>query len=244
MQVLGRLFAGVGLVGLMATQASASTISIQATNITSGNGLHYAGLDTHANGNGIYTLGSCAFNSGSNQTICSVIGTYVEVAGSQFNPGATGSFVFRQVWSGNVASPITAVSTTPGGNQLTLGPTTTGTYDSHGAFWDLTLSNGFYGTLDFGAVTQPNPQGGALNWQAFFGTGANAPACTGNPQPSCSVGGVGQTAGSTISGTLNPFNMQITFANDPTPVPEPGTIALLGAGLALVARRLRRARSV
>ena len=46
--------------------------------------------------------------------------------------------------------------------------------------------------------------------------------------------------GTSISGNVNPFNMQIAFAVDPAPVPEPGTLVLFGTGAALLAARLRR----
>jgi hypothetical protein len=214
--------------------AEAATISIAATSVTAGNLLTYEGLGDLGGGvgHGEYLLGtpaSCSFDG--TRTNCLVSGTYTEVAGS-VNPGATGIFTFRTSWLGNVPNPIQA--------RENVGTALLNDVVLHvvppGAFFDLTLSGGYYGALDFGAQDTPNPGGGVLNWQASI----FQPLCTGNPPGGCSVDNVGVAAGTTMSGQISPFTMQIDFPTA-AEVPEPSTVILLGAGLAIVAfRRLRQ----
>lgn len=132
-------------------------------------------------------------------------------------------------WLGNVPNPIQARSIAPGSNTLSLYAM------PNGAYFEVTLSTGKYANLDFGAPDTPNPSGGVLNWQAFLGPNAS---CTGSPN-SCSVGDIGLKNGSSISSTIAPFDMQLTYPAQV--VPEPSTVVLFGAGLAgLVGYRMRR----
>src|SRR6188768_307206 len=134
----------IALMGAVAATAEASTIRIIATSISGGDHLSYTGLGQLGSpfpagiGTGTYEIGACSFNAGANQTQCVVTGSYVELATSEFNPGATGTFTFREVWNGNIPNPVIARSATPGSN-------TGGIHAMPGAFFDLTLSNGLYG---------------------------------------------------------------------------------------------------
>lgn len=224
---------GVSAVGAMLVlsgpirSVGAQNLSIQSTSFTSGNFLGYTGLGDVGGGvgHGAYQLGSCLFAAG--RTNCTTTGSYLEVAGSA-NPGATGTYAWRMTWLGNIPNPVEAKSISAGSNILTL------LLVPPGAFFEVTLSNGGYANLDFGAQDTPNPTGGSLNWQAFFGQAT----CTGNP-PNCGVGSVGLTNGATISGTISAFNMQLTYPT--STVPEPSTLLLCAVGIALVAaRRARR----
>lgn len=208
--------------------SSAQNLSIQSTSFTTGNFLSYAGLGDLGGGvgHGTYQLGSsCLFAAG--RTSCTTTGAYAEVAGSA-NPGATGTYSWRMTWLGNIPNPVEAKSVSAGSNILSLLSV------PPGAFFEVTLSNGSYANLDFGAQDTPNPTGGSLNWQAFFGQSS----CTGSPA-TCSVGSVGLTNGATISGTMSAFNMQLTYPS--STVPEPSTLVLCAIGIAAVAaRRVRR----
>ncbi len=221
---------------LLASPARAQ-IRIEATDMTFGNLLTYAGRGDLGGGvgHGVYQLGSCAFD-GIGRTYCTVTGSYVETAAS-LNPGATGTFTWRMSWAGSGANPILARSISPGDNTLVLHSVPAG------AYFELLLGNGRYANLDFGAPDVPNPTGGQLNWQAFASSSAE---CSGEPA-TCSIGQVGLTNGATLTSPLGMFAMQLDYRDGVPPlttVPEPATVALTGAGLAMMgawgARRRRR----
>jgi len=81
-------------------------------------------------------VGNCASN-GSSRTDCTTTGSHVEVAGS-VTPGATGTFLWRMTWLGNVPNPIQARSVSPGSNNVNLYVV------PNGAFFGVTLSTGLY----------------------------------------------------------------------------------------------------
>ena len=117
-----------------------------------------------------------------------------------------GTFAFRTTWLGNGPTPIISgddFNTAQAEDTILIGVPA-------GAFFDLTLSTGAYGALDFGAPDVANPGGGILNWQSFLAPGFT---CTG--VGACSLSAVGSTGtpqapGRILSGTIGPFDMQIT----------------------------------
>ncbi len=170
-------------------------------------------------GAGFYSLGTCGFAAGF--TTCRVTGSYVEDAGSQ-NPGATGTFEFRTVWSGAGTSPIIARSTTAGGNTIQL-------FTLNGGFFELDLLPTSGGS--FHGVFPASPFSDSVLWSSLGGAGAT---CTGSPS-ACSVGQVLLTAGATISGPTASFSFNL-----PQPVAEPSAALLLLPLAAAFARRRMR----
>lgn len=166
-------------------------------------------------GRGIYTLGTCAYAVGPNTTTCTLAGNYTESAGSDPSVG-NGTFTFRMIYDGNGASPITAISQTPGNDSLFLLALNGGRF-----VLDLFPTGGGQITGLFPAV----PFSDSIGFSAFLAPGAS---CTGLV-PSCGIGQVGLSPGSSISGRINSFFFNIPTA--PGAVPEPATLGLLGLGL-------------
>jgi uncharacterized protein (TIGR03437 family) len=154
---------------------------------TSSQNFTLTGIGPSSSGNGQSNMGwgSCPYD-GTNTT-CTLSGPF-----TGFGAGGTYSFVIT--YPGNGTFPLIAV-TVPGSDQFTA--------QSTGNF-SLTIT-----------LTQPNVA--PINFYSFanFNFQYTAPACTGVPASSCSVGHVGQTAGATITGPIIG-----TF--DPTPMITPG----------------------
>lgn len=146
------------------------------------------GLDVSGNGTSTLTWNDCSYNG--TATTCTLSGPF-----TGFGPGGTGSGTWdlQLIYPGNGPSPVTATS--PPGSDLYTSTLTSGTV--HFIFNE---SNGT-------SITFPYNTG-----SIYFVPSLTA--CTGNP-PSCSVSGVGQTPGATltgpVTGTFNP-NPQIQDA--------------------------------
>jgi uncharacterized protein (TIGR03437 family) len=116
--------------------------------------------------------GACNFNG--TTTTCTVSGTYTGL-------GNGGTYQFVLQYGGNGPTPLSAISTTPGGDLVTF---------------KLTA-----GTL----TAQIIPSGGSpiqfydLTFQVFFS--ASSDTCTG--VQTCAVGSVGLSTGGTITGPIN-----------------------------------------
>lgn len=224
--------------GLTATAVYAGPIT--GISVTTNGSLRLTGIgaDGTGRGTGFYTLGNCSNDSV--KTTCLFSGTYSELSGS--NPGDIGQFTLTTVYAGtSIDSPIVARSSVADPNSVGfVSPTL------NGALMTLALMPGYGGV--FTATLPPFPPTGL----GFAGTSAGI-VCSGAPltnqlasQPGCNIGNVLLNAGAIGIGPLQPNGFNFTIpVNTPNtaPVPEPGTVALLGTGLALVVARMRRHRA-
>ncbi|MEO8592102.1 MAG: IPT/TIG domain-containing protein [Candidatus Solibacter sp.] len=151
---------------ILATGASAVTATFATTNET----VTFAGLGGSAGvGQSRVTWGSCAFDGA--ETTCTVSANYTGVGGG-------GVFFAVLKYPGNGASPLTAISISPGSDRITFGL-------SAGTF-TVSLKENTGATITF------------LSQQVFFDF-LNA-TCTG--VGACAAGQVGLTPGATISGRV------------------------------------------
>jgi len=169
---------------------------------------------TDINGNGTGTLTWSDCSYNGTETTCNLTGSFTGL-------GPGGTWNFQLIYPGNGPSPVMA-TIPPGSNEFTL------SLQSGSALFTFNESNGT--TTKFPNVTDQ------LNFVQSLIT------CTGNP-PGCSVSGVGQTPGATITGpvtgTFNP-NPQIQdaitagdYGGGFTPI-APGTfMEIYGLNLAL-----------
>jgi uncharacterized protein (TIGR03437 family) len=151
-------------------------------------GLTGVGPDARGNGQSKVSFGSCAYD-GTN-TACTVSGPYTGL-------GAGGTYSFVISYAGNGAFPLIAV-TAPGSDLFT-----------------------FQANSNFNFLITLTPNSGApINFYSFYAFNflyTAAHTCTGVAAASCSVGQVGQTAASTITGP-------VTGSFDPTPVINPNQV--------------------
>ncbi len=223
------LLAAAAIAGAGIASAEAALVALSTNSV---GGLLYTGLgDIQAGvGSGRYQVGACGFD-GTN-SVCTLTGSYTQTAMSTDNPGATGSFLFEQIWPGSGTNPIVARSRTAGSNDLFLATVGAG-------FFRLTLtpSSGPQISGIFPAI----PFSDSIGFSLFLTTQA---VCTGlAPGVACSVGNVGRTPGSTISGAIGDAFFTIPdslIPVDPNPVPIPGAIALFATGAAAFAAAKRK----
>ena len=160
-----------------------ASYTVSATNMTLGlstQDVVFTGLGGNANGQGQsrVTWGACAYD-GSN-TKCSITGSFTGILGG-------GSYNFLLTYPGNGASPLTAISRTPGGDLI---------------FFNLTS-----GSLLMNITPVNGPPVTFYDATAFYFTFSDV-TCSGLTD--CRVGTAGLTVGATISG-------KITGNYDPTP---------------------------
>jgi hypothetical protein len=211
-------------------QAEAAPILGTATSFTGGTGvLSYQGLGENPAASGLgtgrYALGSCLFDG--TDTTCTLTGTYLESAGSSNDPGGVGTFSFRLIYAGSGPSPVVARSTTPGGSILNI-------FALNGGHFALDLFPSTGGS--FSGVFPDTPFAQSIGWSGFLGSGAT---CTGAPS-ACTIGAVGLTPGSTLTGGLSSFSFSIPQPDPLTTVPEPTSFVLVASALAGLAVRGRR----
>lgn len=205
--------------GVLAT-TSASAIIIGSASGDLGN-FRYDGLGAidparPGNGAGVYTLGTCI--GGATETICSLAGAYTESAGSD-SPGAAGTFLMRMIYPGLGASPVTAISQTPGDNALFL-------YQLNGGHFTLDLFPSTGGQIT--GLFPATPFANSIGFGAF--ADAESTSCTGISAANCTIGQVGLLSGASLFSRISFFSFSIPTAGAVT-VPEPGSLALLGIGL-------------
>ncbi|MEM9839008.1 MAG: PEP-CTERM sorting domain-containing protein [Pseudomonadota bacterium] len=206
--------------------AQASAITGQSTSIIGTVNYEGFGDDGSGRGTGRYTAGNCSFD-GMNTT-CITTGDFVQNGDSADDPGGTGTFTFTQTFSGTV-SPVLARSVTPGSNSLVF--TSVGD-----AIFELTLTTNDNDV--FTGIFPDDPFENSINFSLFLG---NVATCTGLGMVPCSISNVGLTPGATITGATSLLAFSIPVI-EPSPVPVPGALPLMAAGLAGVFG-MRRKRS-
>ncbi|MDJ0929198.1 MAG: hypothetical protein QNJ73_16290 [Gammaproteobacteria bacterium] len=201
-----------------------------ATSTGPAGGLSYVGLgermagSNQGSGNFTYGFEDCMFD-GVNTT-CTVSGEYTESAGSN-DPGATGSFVFRQIWTGDGVSPFIVESAEPFGNVVqgvTLGGATLEV--------DIFADDG----RTFTGITPADP---FANSAQFSFIGVIPGACTGlDAGVQCSLGQVGLVPGAMFTTDVDVFFITIPEAGI---IPVPAAVWLFGSALGLLGWLRRKA---
>ncbi len=223
------LLAAAAALGAGLASAEAALVAISTDSV---GGLSYSGLgDIQPGvGSGRYQVGNCAFN-GTN-TVCTLTGSYTETSASTHTPGATGSYLFEQIWPGNGINPVIARSQTAGSNSLFLASVDAG-------FFRLTLTPTTGPQIS--GVFPATPFGDSIGFSLFLTPTA---VCTGlSAAVACSVSNVGRTPGSNISGPIGEAFFTVPdqiIPIDPNPVPVPGAIALFATGAAAFAAAKRK----
>ncbi len=227
-----RRAARVAIAALICTlPATGALAAIKGTSTATVGGITYEGLgavNPPANtiGSGRYTLGSCSFD-GSN-TNCSLTGSYVEDIDSSNAPGSTGTFELSFSYAGNGPTPIIARASNGNSDSVFL-------HDMGGTFLRLTIMPSSGGS--FTGIFPDTPFSNSIGFSAFLQPGTFS--CTGlAPGQSCRIRDVGRTPGAVITGQVSPF--QFTLPDNAPPIPEPGTWAMMLAGLAGVGAITRR----
>ena len=121
----------------------------------------------------------------------------------------------RMIYAGSGPSPIIARSVTPGHNVLNI-------FNLGGGHFELDMFPSVGG--GFSGVFPDVPFSDSIGFAAFLQAGTTT--CTGAPS-TCSIGQVGLTPGSSISGPVSAFSFSILQPDATTTVPEPGSLLLV-----------------
>lgn len=173
---------GLPMTVLVAQAASVTVdLGLSAQNFTmAGSGPNGAGLGQY-----VITMGACSASAGN--TTCTISGSFTGTT-----TGFTaGSYVLTTTYVGTGSTPFLGVEQAAGSNLFA--------FSSIPATATMTLNL----TTSSGTVVVPMfAGGGAFVTGNSFGFNYSSPTCSGTSVSSCSVGPVGVTAGSTITGLV------------------------------------------
>lgn len=146
-------------------------------------------------GTGSYRIGNCIQSI---DTICTMLGSYVESASSEINPGSGGRYAFTLKYSGIGSSPVIARSNAAGSNSLFF-------TDTGDAIFELSVfpdeGGEFIGQFPADVFAQ------SVGFSAFI---TNNETCQGIPAGvACSIGQAGLVAGSQLTASLD--NLQFSI---------------------------------
>jgi hypothetical protein len=145
-------------------------------------------------GTGRYRIGNCIQSI---DTVCTMLGDYVESASSEINPGSGGRYAFTMKYSGIGPSPVIARSNTAGNNSVFF-------TDTADAIFELSLFPNAGG--EFIAQYPATDFAQSIGFGAFI---TNNETCQGLPQGfTCSIGQAGLVVGSQLTASLN--NLQFS----------------------------------
>ena len=211
------------LAGLLLAPLPASAALIATATSVDG-AFEYTGMGEHpeapGQGTGHVKIGDCVFD-GVN-TVCTTTGTYVEDAGSTFNPGSTGTFTLTQTYAGDGLSPALGISTEPGGDYFYF-------YEAPEAIFELVITT-TGGDIYTGVFPADPFEESAL---FYVDTDPSTVVCSGLPDGYCGLGLAGLTAGAVFSGDINYFAFEFpsSYTGNPSEVPLPAAAPLMAMGL-------------
>jgi hypothetical protein len=200
-----------------------SCLSAQADQYTLGESSQDVSFTGQGNGVVSVTFGACSFNSGTNQTTCTLSGSALTPNNSVTN------YTLEEIFSGNGSSPVTA------------GPGNSGAFaiNMNGATAQISFNGGTsWNPIDYAAwndgSANPHANGTWDGGLAFDYTLHNITgSCTGlSSGMPCTLDDVAMTQGAQLKQTLSSGE----FVN----TPEPASLSLLGIGLLGLAFAFRR----